>query len=167
MRPVRHNTLLSNAHFDAARRFTILPRVITLGIKNWSGSSRLGPPRASPFTRFFQSGVTSRPRCACLWSSRGRFCLTNPRAKGKCSCLLMALNGRAGSQQICALLKVDRSCHRAVVTSQFDPQRKSPNQVSCNTCTTGGGEDGWSRRTETVSPISNAIKSSPTASGPL
>ena len=30
-----------------------------------------------------------------------------------------------------------------------------------------GSEDGWSRRTETVSPISNTIKSSPTASRPL
>jgi hypothetical protein len=41
------------------------------------------------------------------------------------------------------------------------------NQVSCNTCTTVDGEESWGRRTETVSPISNAIKSSPTASGPL
>ena len=32
----------------------------------------------------------------------------------------MALNGRAGSQQVCPLLKVDRPCHCATVTSQFD-----------------------------------------------
>ena len=33
----------------------------------------------------------------------------------------MALNGHAGSHQICPLLKVDRTCHRAAVTSHVDP----------------------------------------------
>jgi len=33
----------------------------------------------------------------------------------------LALNSRAGSHQICPLLKVDRPCRRAAVTSQFDP----------------------------------------------
>jgi hypothetical protein len=35
----------------------------------------------------------------------------------------LALNGRAGSHQICPLLKVDRPYHRAAVTSQFDSER--------------------------------------------
>jgi hypothetical protein len=39
-------------------------------------------------------------------------------------CRPLALNGRAGTHQICPLLKVDRPCHRAAVTSQFDPNRK-------------------------------------------
>jgi hypothetical protein len=34
----------------------------------------------------------------------------------------VALNGRAGSDQICPLLKVDRPCYRAAMTSQFDPK---------------------------------------------
>jgi hypothetical protein len=37
-----------------------------------------------------------------------------------CICRVLALNGRAGSHQICPLLKVDRPCRRAAVTSQFD-----------------------------------------------
>src|SRR5258706_4918034 len=36
---------------------------------------------------------------------------------------VMALNGRAGSHHICRLLKVDRPCHRAAVSSHFDPRR--------------------------------------------
>jgi len=32
----------------------------------------------------------------------------------------VALNGHAGSHQVCPLLKVDRPCHLAAVTSQFD-----------------------------------------------
>ncbi len=33
----------------------------------------------------------------------------------------MALSGCPGSHQKCPLLKVNRPCHRAAVTSQFDP----------------------------------------------
>jgi hypothetical protein len=33
-----------------------------------------------------------------------------------------ALNGPADTHQICPMLKVDRPCHRAAVTSQFDPK---------------------------------------------
>jgi hypothetical protein len=35
----------------------------------------------------------------------------------------MALNGRAAGRQICPLLKLDRPCHCAAVTSQFDPEQ--------------------------------------------
>jgi hypothetical protein len=41
-----------------------------------------------------------------------------------------ALNGHAGSHQICPLLKVDRTCHRAAVTSHVDPQQNS--NLQCN-----------------------------------
>ena len=34
----------------------------------------------------------------------------------------LALNGHAGSHQICPLLKVDRTCHRATVTAHIDPR---------------------------------------------
>ena len=34
----------------------------------------------------------------------------------------MALNGGVDSHQICPLLKVNRPCHEAAVTSQFDTQ---------------------------------------------
>jgi hypothetical protein len=36
---------------------------------------------------------------------------------------VMALNGRGDTDQICPLLKVNRPCHLAAVTSQFDPTR--------------------------------------------
>jgi len=38
----------------------------------------------------------------------------------------MALNGRADAHQICPVLRVDRPCRRAAVTSQFDPELISP-----------------------------------------
>jgi hypothetical protein len=34
----------------------------------------------------------------------------------------LALNGRGDTHQICPLLKVNRPCHLAAVTSQFDPK---------------------------------------------
>ena len=34
---------------------------------------------------------------------------------------LLALNGRGDTHQICPLLKVDRTCHRATVTAHIDP----------------------------------------------
>ena len=48
------------------------------------------------------------------------------------------------------------------------PQRKSHLQIRCHAAPAlpVRVEVGWSRRTETVLPISNAIKSSPTASDP-
>jgi hypothetical protein len=36
---------------------------------------------------------------------------------------LLALNGRGDTHQICPLLKVNRPCHLAAVTSQFDPEQ--------------------------------------------
>jgi hypothetical protein len=56
--------------------------------------------------------------------------LSRPRRRGDrlggcpccdCSQPVMALNGHAGSHQICPLLKVDRTCHRATVTAPIDP----------------------------------------------
>jgi len=44
-----------------------------------------------------------------------------PNRKRPLKAPVVALNGSAGSQQVCPLLKVDRPCHRAAVTSQFDP----------------------------------------------
>jgi len=35
--------------------------------------------------------------------------------------LFLALNGHAGSHKICPLLKVNRTCHRAIVTAHVDP----------------------------------------------
>jgi len=35
----------------------------------------------------------------------------------------VALNGHAGSHQICPLLKVDRTCHRATVTAHTSGER--------------------------------------------
>jgi hypothetical protein len=44
--------------------------------------------------------------------------------------LLMALNGRAGSQQVSPLLKVDRPCQRAAVTvSVWTRSGRRPNRV--------------------------------------
>jgi hypothetical protein len=43
----------------------------------------------------------------------------------QCMSPLVALNGRAGSHRLCPLLKVDRPCHRAAVTSYFDRKRNS------------------------------------------
>src|SRR5215468_9520584 len=37
-------------------------------------------------------------------------------------CRLMARTGRGDTHQACPLLKVNRPCHLAAVTSQFDPQ---------------------------------------------
>ena len=37
----------------------------------------------------------------------------------------MAHNGHGDSHQVCPLLKVDRTCHRATVTAHIDPQRTS------------------------------------------
>src|SRR4051794_23031039 len=34
---------------------------------------------------------------------------------------LWPLNGRGHTRQVCSLSKVNRPCHRAAVTSQFDP----------------------------------------------
>jgi hypothetical protein len=42
-------------------------------------------------------------------------------AKSAEQCLHVALNGRGDTHQICPLLKVNRPCHLAAVTSQFDP----------------------------------------------
>jgi hypothetical protein len=38
----------------------------------------------------------------------------------------MALNGRGDTHQICPLLKVNRPCNLAAVTSQFDPEQSLP-----------------------------------------
>jgi hypothetical protein len=43
----------------------------------------------------------------------------------------MALNGRPDSDQVCPFLKVDWLCHRAAVTSHFDPLRTLTTLVSC------------------------------------
>jgi hypothetical protein len=43
---------------------------------------------------------------------------------------LLALNGRADTHQTCPVLKVDRPCHRAAVTSQFDPTPTSAGSKS-------------------------------------
>src|SRR5262249_32123948 len=46
---------------------------------------------------------------------------TNSLFPRRVQCRPLALNGRAGSHQICPLLKVDRPCRRAAVSSHFDP----------------------------------------------
>jgi hypothetical protein len=45
--------------------------------------------------------------------------------KGRRACRadLTGVNGHAGSHQICPLLKVDRTCHRATVTAHIDPKQ--------------------------------------------
>jgi hypothetical protein len=45
---------------------------------------------------------------------------------------LLALNGHAGSHQICPLLKVDRTCHRVAVTSHIDPLLPFGNRFCCD-----------------------------------
>jgi hypothetical protein len=75
-------------------------------------------------TSIFKTGhpvryLRSPPWLLCSWTSR-----TPQRAIAQRFSAL-ALNGRAGTHQICPLMKVNRPCHRAAVTSQFDPMRNS------------------------------------------
>src|SRR5262249_32806574 len=57
-------------------------------------------------------------------------------------CRLMARTGRGDTHQACPLLKVNRPCHLAAVTSQFDPQPtwgklKSRSATACASLSVG------------------------------
>jgi hypothetical protein len=44
-------------------------------------------------------------------------------------CRFLALKGRGDTHQICPLLKVNRPCHPAARTSQFDPELTFPIEI--------------------------------------
>jgi hypothetical protein len=44
-------------------------------------------------------------------------------------CRFLALKGRGDTHQICPLLKVNRPCHPAARTSQFDPELTFPVEI--------------------------------------
>jgi hypothetical protein len=58
----------------------------------------------------------------------------------------VALNGRGDTHQICRLLKVNRPCHLAAVTSQFDPDRAFATEAK----TTGIGSREFDRGSRRV-----------------
>ena len=61
---------------------------------------------------------------AMLDRAQGRVYGAPPRRSQSLITTPVALNRRGDTHQVCPLLKVNRPCHQAAVTSQFDPKRK-------------------------------------------